>query len=115
MKDMDLSIALSHVDGDRKLLAELADLFLKDYARLLEEIRDSIAKGDSGGLERGAHTLKGRLAFFGIQRVCEMALALEIKGRTKDMAGALQSLQTIDREMANIFPEFEKLAREHTA
>lgn len=115
MKDMDWSIALSHVDGDRQLLAELADLFLKDYARLLEEIRDSIAKGDSGGLERGAHTLKGRLAFFGIQRISEMAMALEIKGRTKDLAGVLESLQAMDLEMANILPEFEELAREHTA
>ncbi len=111
---MDLSIALSHVDGDRQLLAELADLFLQDYARLLEEIRDSIPKEDFGSLERGAHTLKGRLAFFGVQRIREMALALEIMGRSKDMAGAAQSLKAVEAEMQNILPEFEVLAREQT-
>ena len=111
-KDMDLGIALSHVDGDRQLLAELAELFLQDYPRLLEEIRNSIPKADFVTLERGAHTLKGRLAFFGIQRIREMALALEEMGKTHDIARASQSLVAIQNEMEGILPEFESLSRE---
>jgi len=111
MKEMDMGIALSHVDGDRQLLAELADLFLKDYGRLLEEIRESISREDFVVLERGAHTLKGRLAFFGIRRIGDMALALEIKGRSKDISGALQSLQALELEMAGVLPGFEELVR----
>jgi two-component system, sensor histidine kinase and response regulator len=111
-RDLDLDIALSHVDGDRQLLAELAVLFLQDYPRLLEEIRDSILKADFMGIERGAHTLKGRLAFFGIQRVREMALGLEMMGRTHNVAQALHALAAIETEMRGILPEFEALARE---
>jgi len=111
-KDMDLGIALSHVDGDRQLLAELAELFLQDYPRLLEEIRDSIPKADFATLERGAHTLKGRLAFFGIQRIRQMAMALEEMGKTHDIAHAGQSLVAIQNEMEGILPEFVSLSRE---
>jgi HPt (histidine-containing phosphotransfer) domain-containing protein len=111
-KEMDLDIALSHVDGDRQLLAELAALFLQDYPRLLEEIRESIPKADFAVLERGAHTLKGRLAFFGIQRIREMALGLEIMGRKHDLSQAGQSLAAIEEEMQGILPQFEDLVRE---
>jgi HPt (histidine-containing phosphotransfer) domain-containing protein len=114
-RNLDLGIALSHVDGDRQLLAELAALFLKDYPRLLEEMRESILKSDFSGLERGAHTLKGRLAFFGIQRVREMALELEMMGRRRESARTGQSLAAIETEMKGILPEFEALAREQSA
>ena len=112
---MDLDVALSHVDGDRALLAELADLFLQDYPRLIEEMRDSIARSDFMGLERGAHTLKGRLAFFGIQRIRDMALDLEILGRTRDLTEGVRSLHAIEAEMDKILPEFKALVPEHDA
>ncbi|MBN1566274.1 MAG: Hpt domain-containing protein [Acidobacteria bacterium] len=111
-KDMDLDIALSHVDGDRQLLAELAALFLKDYPRLVREMREFLIRTDFAGLERTAHTLKGRLAFFGIQRVREMALKLEMMGRGQELAHAEQLLASIETEMKNVLPEFVGLARE---
>ncbi len=107
-----MDIALSHVDGDRQLLGELAALFLQDYPRLCGELHDSIARADSSSLERAAHTLKGRLAFFGIQQVREQALGLEMLGRAQNIALAAQSLAEIETEMGTILPEFEILARE---
>jgi two-component system, sensor histidine kinase and response regulator len=114
-KDMDLDIALSHVDGDMQLLAELAELFLQDYPRLLEEIRESIPKADFSVLERGAHTLKGRLAFFGIRRIRDLASNLEDMGRTGDQSHSMQALKTIEIEMGKILPEFDALAREKSS
>jgi HPt (histidine-containing phosphotransfer) domain-containing protein len=112
---MDLGIALSHVDGDMQLLAELAELFLQDYPRLLEEIRESIPKADFSVLERGAHTLKGRLAFFGIRRIRDLASNLEDMGRTGDQSHSMQALKTIEIEMEKILPEFDALAREKSS
>lgn len=111
-RKLDLDIALSHVDGDLQLLGELAALFLQDYPRLRDELRDSISKKDPASLERAAHTLKGRLAFFGIQKVREQALGLEMIGRAQNLAQAPQSLSEIETEMESILPEFDILARE---
>jgi two-component system, sensor histidine kinase and response regulator len=111
-KKLDLDVALSHVDGDMQLLAELAALFLQDYPRLLDEMRDSIAKADAACLERMAHTLKGRLAFFGIRKAREQALGLELSGREQNLTGAVQALAEIEAEMESILPEFSSLSQE---
>jgi HPt (histidine-containing phosphotransfer) domain-containing protein len=112
---LDLAIALAHVDGDRQLLAELAAVFYQDYPRLRSEAERSIAQGDHSGLERAAHTLKGRLAFFGIQKAREQVAALETMGRINDLSRAMQALAEIETEMESILSEMESLSREQTA
>jgi HPt (histidine-containing phosphotransfer) domain-containing protein len=113
--DMDLSIALAHVEGDLQLLAELAAMFVGDYPRFLEETHEAILRNDYATLEREAHTLKGRLAFFGILPLREKALELEMMGRNQDLSRAPQLLRELDAEMKSILPQFESLAREQTS
>jgi HPt (histidine-containing phosphotransfer) domain-containing protein len=108
---LDLDVALAHVDGDRQLLAELAALFIQDYPRLRDEARESIQKGDHSSLERAAHTLKGRLAFFGIQKGRQQTIALEMMGRQNDLSRAKQALAEVEAEMESILIEFESLSR----
>jgi HPt (histidine-containing phosphotransfer) domain-containing protein len=105
-------IALTHVDGDRELLVELAAMFVQDYPRLRDEARDSILKGDCSGVERAAHTLKGRLAFFGIHKAREEAILLEMMGRTKDLSRAEKALADVDAAMESVLMEFALLSRE---
>ena len=107
----DLDVALAHVDGDRQLLAELAALFVQDYPRLRDEARESILKEDHSSLERAAHTLKGRLAFFGVQKAREQSGALEMMGRIGDLSRAKQALADVEREMESVLLEFESLCR----
>ena len=108
---MDLDIAMMHVDGDLQLLSELAALFVQDYPRLVAEARESIRQNDHPGLERAAHTMKGRFAFFGITKMRDRTLDLEMMGRNQDLTGALQALTAIETEMSAILPEFVSLIR----
>jgi HPt (histidine-containing phosphotransfer) domain-containing protein len=109
---LNLETALSHVDGDMQLLSELALMFLQDYPRLAEEAQSAIAQNDGAVLERAAHTLKGRLAFFGISKMYAQVTRLEIMGRTGDFGGAPQLLLEINEKMESILPEFESLIQE---
>ena len=109
---IDLTAALAHVDGDLQLLAELAAMFLQDYPRLLNEVRQSIVEGDYSSLERAAHTLKGRLAFFGVENARIQALKLEMMGREQDPDGVWQVLADLEVEIEDSMPEFHRLARE---
>jgi HPt (histidine-containing phosphotransfer) domain-containing protein len=106
---LDIDVALAHVGGDQQLLAELATVFLQDYPRLCNEARQAIQQGDHSSLERAAHTLKGRLAFFGINKGREQVAALELMGRGNDLSGAVQALADVEREMKSILLEFESL------
>jgi HPt (histidine-containing phosphotransfer) domain-containing protein len=110
--EMDLDISLSHVDGDIQFLAELAELFLQDYPRLMEELRHSIQKGNHSDLERAAHTLKGRLAFFGLNRMRDKAFELEIMGRERNSESTVRVLAEFESSMESVLPEFTSLVRE---
>jgi two-component system, sensor histidine kinase and response regulator len=109
---IDWTIALVHVDGDKQLLAELAAMFAQDCPRLLLEARESIAQMDYSKLERAAHTLKGRLAFFGILDLRDKALRLETIGRMQISDGARESLAEVEAGIESILPEFSSLSRE---
>jgi HPt (histidine-containing phosphotransfer) domain-containing protein len=111
-KEMDLDVALSYVDGDIQFLAELAEIFLQDYPRLMEEMRRSILQGNHSELERAAHTLKGRLAFFGLNKVRDKALGLEMMGRESIFTNTIQALAELESAMDGILPELTALVRE---
>jgi len=104
------TIALEHVDGDEALLAELAAMFVEDYPRLIGELSNSIENGDHVLVERTAHTLKGRLAFFGMIKQRERALKLEISGRKRELTEAHNVLADLDHGMQIVMPEFRALA-----
>jgi len=112
---LDLDMALAHVDGDRQFLAELASMFLQDYPRLRSEAHEAIRQGDPKSLERAAHTLKGRLAFFGVQKARDKVIALEMLGRTNNLSSATQMLADVEAEMESILVEFESLSRDPNA
>jgi len=104
------TVALDHVDGDEQLLAELAAMFLEDYPRLMGELKDSINKGDDVIAERTAHTLKGRLAFFGMETERERALQLELLGRQRELTESLRLLSNLENEINSAMPELQALA-----
>jgi len=106
----DIAIALAHVDGDRELLSELAVMFLEDYPRSIEEAQTSILNRDPACLERVAHTLKGRLAFFGIHKARSQVEELEIMGREKNLAGAWKTLEEIKIAMEEVLLAFQSMS-----
>jgi HPt (histidine-containing phosphotransfer) domain-containing protein len=109
---LDWEAALSQAGGDRQLLAELCRIFLQDCPHLLDTARESIKNADPLGLERAAHTLCGRLAFFGLVEARERALKLEMTGRKKDLNRALEAFAGIETEMESLLPQFDSFARE---
>jgi HPt (histidine-containing phosphotransfer) domain-containing protein len=109
---IDWTMALAYVDNDRKLLAELAAMFSQDSPGLLLKARDAIMGDDSSVLERVAHTLKGRLAFFGIDFLRDKASRLETMGRLRVLDDAQELLAEIQAEIERILPEFDALSRE---
>ncbi len=103
-------MAMERVDGDKLLLAELAGMFLDDYPRLMRELRDSTEARDYAVAERTAHTLKGRLAFFGLEKARDLALRLEMMGRQCEMTEAPPVISDLDAVVQSALPEFRSLS-----
>ena len=109
LQQLDESLALSRVGGDRELLCEVVELFLNDYPDMLEKIRSAVSAGDAGALEHYAHSLKGSVSTFGAKGAFEAALALERKGRTGDLSGVEDGLGQLESALGALRPELETL------
>jgi len=107
--------ALTHVEGDRELLAEMATLFLEVCPGLLSAIREAIARHDARGLEHAAHDLKSSVGNFGAHTAQEAALTLEKIGREGDLARAQEAYRLLEESVQHLSPVLEALARNEEA
>jgi CheY-like chemotaxis protein/HPt (histidine-containing phosphotransfer) domain-containing protein len=79
---------LDRTMGSLELMQEVVRTFLDDLPQQIDALGTMIAKGDSKGAERQAHTIKGAAATVGANALRDLAWELEKRAR----AGALASL-----------------------
>jgi signal transduction histidine kinase/CheY-like chemotaxis protein/HPt (histidine-containing phosphotransfer) domain-containing protein len=94
--------ALAGVGGNRRLLQELAALFLQDCPRALAAIAEAMAEGNPGRLQCAAHGLKGAASNFGAQSTCAAALRLESAGRTGNLSGTAEAYGTLQQTIRQL-------------
>jgi HPt (histidine-containing phosphotransfer) domain-containing protein len=101
---------LANVDGDMELLKEVVSLFLEEYPKTLEEIRDAIDGGDPHRLNRAAHALKGSVGNFGGRNAFDTALRLEMMGKNRELGGAKAVYSFLAEEVERLGKALEALA-----
>lgn len=106
---LDREVALARMGGDRELLKEIASLFLENYRDWLGELRHAAALGDAQMVERTAHGLKGSVANFGARNAVEASMKLENLGRSRDLAGATESLAALESALETLRGDLESL------
>lgn len=106
---IDREVALSRVGGDAELLKEIAQLFIEDYPKAMDDIREAAGRGDAKGLERSAHGLKGSVANFGAADAVNAAKTLETMGRAQQLSEVQQVIHTLELALAALRPELEAL------
>jgi two-component system sensor histidine kinase/response regulator len=94
-------------DGDADFLAEIVNLFLQTYPALLSEIDNAVSTKDALALGRAAHTMKGAVANFGAKGVVDQAKALEMMGKSGDLACANDAAQSLRALMNKLVPQLE--------
>ena len=104
---------LDRVEGDRKLLWRMIDLFFTQADKLIPVIRSASESGDGKGVERAAHKLKGSMGSFGDRRAFEAAQRLEIIGRNGDLLLAEQALASLEVEVARLQAALKTLKEEN--
>ena len=98
----DSTAVLARVDGDMEFLRELAGLFFENSSKLLSEIREAVARGDSKALERAAHTLKGSVSILGTEEVLDAARRLEEMGRSTNLAQAEAAYAELEQRITGL-------------
>jgi two-component system sensor histidine kinase/response regulator len=109
---VDHAALLARVEGDSGLLREMAELFLKTYPKLLDEIRRAIERQDALALERAAHTLKGSVSNFVAREAFLAATELENMATRRDLALAPRACGELAGTLERLRPALESLTKE---
>jgi two-component system, sensor histidine kinase and response regulator len=102
--------ALDRVGGDEALLQELCQIFLEESPKLLEKLHLALAAGNTDGVMRAAHSLKGESSYLGAGGTSQAARQLEEMGRSKDLSRASDTLAALEREVASLHLGLKELA-----
>ncbi|HWY87630.1 MAG TPA: response regulator [Gemmataceae bacterium] len=101
---------LERVDGNMRLVSEIAQMLLEDCPQWMAEIRESICQGDASRLKLAAHTFSGAVANFGAEEAHKAARALESMGRSGNLAGAHAALIDLESALDRLQPALCGLA-----
>jgi len=111
MEVINRAALMEKVGGDEELLGEIVELFLEDCPRVIKQIEEAIAKGDSRWLERAAHTLKGMVGNFYAGGATEAAMELEEIGRRGEMTAAEGAYTILQKEIERLKSELEAMGK----
>ena len=102
---VDKAQILDRMGGDKELIREVVALFLDDYPKLLEQMREAIRQGDAKGLQKLAHALKGAVGNFSAESALQAALDLEVMAKTGDISQATSAFVVLEKEIDRVGEE----------
>jgi PAS domain S-box-containing protein len=101
---IDWDAALKICAGDHGLLREIAEAFLEEHPRRINELRRAIDTADWELLHRAAHTIKGSMRYFGASAVFDRAFGLEQLAASRSLDGAEEIFGLLKQELAKLVP-----------
>ena len=101
MKALD-NIRTLQQPGAPSLLEKIVTFYLDDAPRLCQAMREAIAAGDNGALQRAAHTLKSSSAALGALQLAELCKEMEAQARAGRVVDAEQWINRIESEYARV-------------
>jgi HPt (histidine-containing phosphotransfer) domain-containing protein len=103
---LNLTEAMSNMDGDHELLAEIVEIFMETAPDQLQSLGRCIAAGDARETAIMAHGMKGGASNFCAGRFVASALKLEMLAKTGSLDGAddlLAAMQENFAELGEVF------------
>jgi len=93
---------------DPSLLTRIFHLFLSDTPERITTLREAAAIGDTAGLSKAAHSLRGACASIGVMGMAEICKTLESLGHGKYVDGAMALVEKLETEFNQVKVEIER-------
>jgi len=93
---------------DSSLLTRIFHLFLSDTPKRITTLREAAATGDTAGLSKAAHSLRGACASIGVMGMAEICKTIERLGHGKYVDGAMALVEKLETEFNQVKVEIEK-------
>ena len=107
-----LESLLEGVMGDRGLLAEMAELWLKDSEVQMGQMQMGIEQGDCVKIQRAAHAIKGSVGTFQAAAAYQAARELETVAKSANLEAAKQVFATLAVHIEEVRAALRALAQE---
>ncbi|MBC8354947.1 MAG: PAS domain-containing protein [Planctomycetes bacterium] len=108
---VDWSTVLDGVAGDETLLRECIAACLLEAPRFMDAIRDAIAVGNGDALNRGAHSLRGSIAFLHVDELIQISQRLESLGSNNDTDSAHLEVATLETQLNIVMTAINEFLR----
>ncbi len=112
---VDVKELLERVEDDVEFIAELLEIFREDYPQKLAAIRASLSAGDSEGVKRSAHALKGALANLSAKQAASLAAKVEAEGGAGRLENVPSLLVELESELPKVMATLGDLCKEKAA
>jgi two-component system, sensor histidine kinase and response regulator len=106
---------MERVDGDKSLLAELAEIFREDYPRQILLAQEALAINDAATVRRIGHSLKGALANLAAPNASGLAASVEAMGKSGDLSHLDAMLDEMQSAMGDVVYRLQTLYAESAA
>jgi two-component system, sensor histidine kinase and response regulator len=107
--ELDLPQILAGLGGNRTLLCEVIDVFLKDAPQRIAEARAALDHGDAGAVAAEAHTLKSMVGMFTMAEPFAAARELEAIGKRGDLAASSTALAALEVSITELDARLREL------
>jgi signal transduction histidine kinase/CheY-like chemotaxis protein len=106
---------MERIDGDRSLLAELAEIFRDDYPKQIRLAYEAMAVNDAAAVRKIGHSLKGASANLAATDASRLAAAVEAMGKSGDLSLLPAKLTEMQSAMHDVVICLEELYAECAA
>jgi PAS domain S-box-containing protein len=82
-------------EQDWDFFKEIVDLYMIDFPRMIDLLRETLKAEDVAAFSRNAHAVKGMVRLFQAEEAAMMARSLEERARSGDLAGAAEGVDRL--------------------
>jgi two-component system, sensor histidine kinase and response regulator len=93
---------LDGVLGDRQLLREIAELWLRDSSKQIEQLEAGFKQNDPAMVQKAAHAIKGSVGNFGATTAQEAAREIESLASNGDLASAKAAFKSLSQALEKV-------------
>jgi PAS domain S-box-containing protein len=101
LQTADFGRARQSMDDNRELFDEIVQLFMRDAAPHLDEIKAGMARGDAEAVRHSAHALKGMVGIFAAERTTQAAASVEERADGDGLESAVTELEVALAELTD--------------
>jgi len=110
--ELDVPSILAGLGGNRDLLREVIDVFLKDAPVRLTETRTAVDNRDAAAIASQAHALKSMVGLFTTAEAFASARELEARGKQGDFTASVEAMSALVSAVEALMEQLRELQTE---